>query len=752
MRLRILYHHRTQGRGAEAVHIASIVHALEAMGHSVTVLSPPGVDPMNPHDSAPVDKTRVKTQGVQSLWKMLSRRLPNFLFELTEVAYNIPAWWRLRKLLRRERFDLIYERYAFYLLAGAWLARRHGIPFVLEANEVSGIAHRARPQSYPRLCAAFERRLFARCTGILAVSSHLKGRILHQGVPDARVRVVPNAFDAGKLSARARQPELRERYRLDGRVVVGFAGWFDRWDRLDILIDVAAELKLEYPQLALLLIGDGPVAPALRAHAAQRGIEGDVVFTGAVPRTEVHDYINLLDIAVLPHSNDFGSPVVMFEFMALRKPIVAPRLEPILDVHRDGVTALLFDPLNAAGLAAAVRRYLRDPTLRQTIADRAYTKLRTEHTWDRNAAAILEAAGIARTTVNADARPAVCLVAELPPPAGGMAVQAERLSERLRAEGHTVFNIPTNALPTTSAWRRFRGLRGLANLACFLYRLRAVGRGDVVHVFSHSYLSFFLFTAPAVAYARARRKPVVLHYHGGAAATFLRRWSKLALPFLRAARAVVVPSVFLAEIFRRHGIDTQEVPNVLDVAAFTFRERRPLTPRILMARHLEPVYNIGCGVRAFAHVAERYPHAHLTIAGDGSERRRLEALCESLGVRARVTFAGRVDHERMRVLYNENDILLNSSRVDNQPVSILEAFASGLPVVTTAVGGIPCMTTHGEDALHAPDGDAELLGRHMLTLLADPETATALVARARQRVQRHGWQRIYPLLAELYRA
>lgn len=395
MTLRILYHHRTQGRGAEAVHITSIVRALEGMGHAVTVLSPPGVDPLDPRGSAPVDKARVPTKGVQSIWKAVSRYLPNFLFELAEVAYNVPAGWRLHRLLRRERFDLIYERYAFYLIAGALLAERHRIPFVLEANEVSGIANRARPQSYPRLCAWFERRLFARCTAIHTVSSHLKRRILRRGVAERRVHVVANAFDARTLGASPRRPDLVARYGLAGRLVVGFAGWFDHWDRLDMLIDVVARLKPEHPHLALLLIGDGPAMPALRAQAARRGLAHDVTFTGAVPRQQVYDYITLLDIAVLPHSNDFGSPVVMFEFMGLGIPIAAPRLEPILDVHRDGATALLFDPLDAAGLQAALARYLREPELRRTIAQRAYAKLIADHTWERNATAILASAGLA---------------------------------------------------------------------------------------------------------------------------------------------------------------------------------------------------------------------------------------------------------------------------------------------------------------------------------------------------------------------
>lgn len=395
MKLNILYHHRTQGRGAEGVHIVSIVRALEAMGHAVTVLSPPGVDPLDPRHSAPVDKSQVRTGGVQTLWKWISRHLPNFLFELAEIGYNLPAWWRLRRALATRKFDLVYERYAFYLVAGAVLARRRGIPFVLEANEVSGIANRARPQSYPRLCAWFERRLFARCAGIHTVSSRLKEMILDQGVPGERVHVVPNAFDVGKVRTRGKNPALVEQHGLRGKLVLGFAGWFDRWDRLDFFVDVFRELRKSHDELYLVLIGDGPVLADVRRRIVHDGLTGHVTLTGAVTRDRIYDYLSLIDIAVLPHSNDFGSPVVMFEFMGLKIPVVAPRLPPILDVHTDGETAMLFNPLDPGQCREAIEQLVASPELRQRVAQRAYRKLQTDHTWQRNAALILESAGFA---------------------------------------------------------------------------------------------------------------------------------------------------------------------------------------------------------------------------------------------------------------------------------------------------------------------------------------------------------------------
>jgi len=280
------------------------------------------------------------------------------------------------------------------LVAGASLARKHGIPFVLEANEVSGIANRARTQSYPRLCARFEKFLFMRCAGIHTVSSQLKKMILRQGVPERQVHVVPNAFDVNKVKTAGKNPALVEQYGLQDKLVIGFAGWFDHWDRLDFFVEVFRGLRQTHAHLRLLLIGDGPVLVDVRKLATDYNLSGDVIFTGPVTRNKIYEYLALIDIAVLPHSNDFGSPVVMFEFMGLKIPVVAPKLPPIEDVHTDAQTALLFEPLNIDMCRRAIEQLIVAPALRQQIASRAYQKLQRDHTWQRNAALILESAGV----------------------------------------------------------------------------------------------------------------------------------------------------------------------------------------------------------------------------------------------------------------------------------------------------------------------------------------------------------------------
>lgn len=395
--MKILYHHRTQGRGAEGVHIVSIVRALEGHGCEVRLLSPPGVDPLDEAGNAPVDKSGVELSGIRRLFKWISRHLPNLLFEFLEIGYNLPAWRRLHAAMEEGPVDGVYERYAFFMVASAWLCRRRGIPLIVEANEVSGIPDRARPQVMKRLCDRFEHYYLSRASHIFTVSSYLRDMMVDKGIDPARITVTPNAIDPRQYREVPRRDKaLARELGLEGRLVFGFVGWFDEWDRLDILIRAIGVLRQEGLPVAALLVGDGAVRARLEAQVAEAGLEDAVVFAGAVPRSEVRRYTQLLDVAVFSHSNDFGSPVVLFEFMALGKPVIAPRLPPILDVLEDGRDALLFDRLDEVALQGHMRALARDATLRERLGQAGRDKVFTRYTWPETARQILQRIAEAR--------------------------------------------------------------------------------------------------------------------------------------------------------------------------------------------------------------------------------------------------------------------------------------------------------------------------------------------------------------------
>jgi glycosyltransferase involved in cell wall biosynthesis len=385
--MRVLYTHRTQGRGAEGVHITAVARALTGLGAEVRVLSPPGVDPFAGAGNAPVDKSRVRQGGIGRLWTLVSNRFPQFLFELMELGYNLYQIPRMARAVRTFRPDAVYERYAFFCFAGALVARLYRVPFLIEVNEVSGIA-RARKQQMVGLMGWIEGWVLRRATVIFTVSSYLKEAMVRKGIPAERIALQPNAIDAALFAAPRDREAKRRALGLEKKVVVGFAGWFDAWDRLDQLVEVFARVR-RGAECHLLLVGAGRMMDALQAQVRELGLEGDVTFTGPVPRAEVLDFMNAMDVAVLAHSNPFGSPIVLFEFMGLGKAIVAPTLPPVTDVLSDGKDALLFTPEDWDGLEARLARVAGDGALRAQLGEAARAKALGSHTWDANARDIL---------------------------------------------------------------------------------------------------------------------------------------------------------------------------------------------------------------------------------------------------------------------------------------------------------------------------------------------------------------------------
>lgn len=361
-------------------------------------------------------------------------------------------------------------------------------------------------------------------------------------------------------------------------------------------------------------------------------------------------------------------------------------------------------------------------------------------------------------TAHATARQAaplrVCLVGPSLDILGGQAIILNRLRQRLgTVPDLEVSFVPVNPrLPGVLAQlQRVKYVRTVVTTVAYVWSLlRTVRRVDVVHAFSASYWSFLLAPVPAMLVGRLFGRTVVLNYRSGEADDHLTNW-RTAIPLMRLAHAIVVPSGYLVDVFARHGLRAHAIVNFVETEHLTARPRANPAPRFFSNRNLEPLYNVACTVRAFARIQHEVPEAELVIAGDGSERRDLERLVESLGLRG-VRFLGRVSPQQMPALYDAADVYLNSPDIDNMPNSVIEAFGARLPVVTTDAGGIPYIVRHEQNALMVPSGDDAALAREALRLLREPGLAARLSAQARQEcMDRYTWPMVRDAWLQLYR-
>ncbi|MCH9695856.1 MAG: glycosyltransferase family 4 protein [Gammaproteobacteria bacterium] len=313
----------------------------------------------------------------------------------------------------------------------------------------------------------------------------------------------------------------------------------------------------------------------------------------------------------------------------------------------------------------------------------------------------------------------VCLVGPTPGAAGGQSVVAEQLLLEL----NKLDGVRADLLPIDPQFpralkkiRKIKYLRTLFNSIIYFYTLLSqIRRYHVVHIMSASYWSYLVSTAPAILVARLYRRPIVLNYHSGEADDHLANW-RTAKPLAKLADVIAVPSAYLQEVFSRHGLDSVVVANFVDGELFSYRRRTALQPVLLCNRSFQAHYNVACVVDAFHLIQQQHENARLTLAGDGPLRSRLREQVNLLKL-ANVRFAGAVSMTEMARLYDEADIYINASMIDNMPMSLLEAAVSGLPIVSSDAGGIPYMVQDGREAMLVPSGEAASLARAALNML-----------------------------------
>lgn len=397
---RILYHHRTQALDGQRVHIHEIQRALRAMGHAVVEVAP-----------LPADEPAggVARRGLRRrLLSTIAEHTPPGVYELLELAYNVPAYVRLSRAIRRVRPDFIYERYSLNTAAGVWAARRFGIPLLLEVNApLAEEKRRLGKLVFHRIARRLERHVVRQATRTLAVTNVLKDRLVAQtGVATDRVVVVPNGVDPARFDrAAAQRAEVRRRLGVGGEVLIGAVGFFREWHGIDLLLRALyADPSLQWAT-RVLLVGDGPAVPDLQRLARTLRLERRAIVLGSVPHDEVPPLVAALDVVLIPRAVEYASPLKLFEYMAAGKAIVAPRQRNLQEVLTDDVDAIFFAPEHLEMLRAALARVVFDGALRRRLGEAARRTIeRRRLTWEGSAARIVETF---EESIGAAAAPAV---------------------------------------------------------------------------------------------------------------------------------------------------------------------------------------------------------------------------------------------------------------------------------------------------------------------------------------------------------
>jgi glycosyltransferase involved in cell wall biosynthesis len=336
---------------------------------------------------------------------------------------------------------------------------------------------------------------------------------------------------------------------------------------------------------------------------------------------------------------------------------------------------------------------------------------------------------------------------------GGQSVQADLLARNWEGDPDVQVNfVPVDPLfPIGLRW--ISGVRFLRTIVRTPFYLAGLWRGlrdaDIAHIFSASYSSFVIAPLPAWLIATMLGKKTLIHYHSGEARNHLKK-SRLARAVLNRAGRVVSPSGYLVDVFRDFELSAESVPNIIDFSQFTYRDRDPLRPHLVCTRGFHPYYSIDVVIKAFALVKKEYPDAQLDLVGGGTLETEMRRLVSDLKL-PDVNFCGVASRSQIGRYYDGADVFINASRLDNMPVSILEAFASGTPVISTSPDGMRYLIEDGRTGLLSQVGDPTALAANVLRVLHDPALAHSLSTNARQELSQYYWGSVREQWLRVYR-
>jgi PEP-CTERM/exosortase A-associated glycosyltransferase len=304
---------------------------------------------------------------------------------------------RIEALVAERRPDLLHAHSpVLNALPALWVGRKHGLPVVYEMRaswEDAAVDHGSTREGSVRyrLSRALETYALKRADAITTICEGLRADIAARGIDADAVTVIPNAVDVKSFEFDApADPQLRRSLGLEGATVVGFAGSFYGYEGLDLLLDAAAMLSADRPELRVLLVGGGPQEASLKAQAQRLGIAERVIFAGRVPHAEVQRYYNLIDVLAYPRRSirltEIVTPLKPLEAMAQGRIFVASDVGGHRELVRDGETGFLFPAGDAAALARTIDALLARRTDWERVKRQARRFVESERTWAKSVA------------------------------------------------------------------------------------------------------------------------------------------------------------------------------------------------------------------------------------------------------------------------------------------------------------------------------------------------------------------------------
>jgi glycosyltransferase involved in cell wall biosynthesis len=729
-------------RGAAQVRLGAIVDELQSAGHWVEVVTAlpnyPTGRIFEGWVRCPVQRS--VEQGVPVtrvwLWAAMGNGLGRIVNYLSFGVMSVVGLLRAP----RSRWVLVEYPTLFGALPSVLIARlrRQKVGLIVADLWVDSIVATGTMAEGPlvQLLRRAERRMLKAATTVTAVTDGVRRAVEDKGVAPDRVRWLPNGADTTMFHPGDADRSVWAEYGVDEtHSIVLYAGTHGFVHGLEVVLDAAEALR-DQP-ICFLLVGGGSEKARLVADAAQRGLR-NVVFHDPVDPQEVARLLRAARVALATVRDGELYRTIRsakaLPAMASGCPVVYSADDEGSRVVERAAAGIVTPPGDGAALAAAVRRLVEDDELAAELGRHGREWVDEHASWRTLVGSWLASIGESSSTSAPDAPVAW-------PSVGFVGIHAGRRTTQPVSQNEVLARLFESAgysVRRASAVRR--------PLPRTLHQMLSVltwWRVDLVVVAVFSGRSF-LMAELATALARLTCKRVVLFLHGGNLPVYGPQHERRVRRVFDRADLVLAPSEFLASTFRSWGYDVHVIPNVVDVERYECQVRSSARPRLLWMRTFHEDYNPIMAVRVLARVLEVHPDARMTMAGadhGGLDATKAEA--QRLGVMDRIEFPGYVDHEAKLRAFREHDVFLNTNRIDNMPVSVVEASLSGLVPVATAVGGVPAIVVDGHNGELVATDDDEDMARRVLGLLDDAPRFARMSAAAHDFGMQSSWPSVH---------
>ncbi len=368
----------TEG-GTVSLHLGKI-RGFQKLGHKVFYVS-----------SGPM----ILPDGVklyQIPYSKIFRNLP----EVLHINYNKKSIKEILKIIDKEQPSFLHKHHHDFHYGGAWLKKHLGLPFILHVDGIEYWVKKNWGKLYfSHLLKWAENTELQASDAIIVISDALKKQLINYGVEENKIQVIPNGVHPEQFDPNLGDADLRSKMQLDNKFIITYTGTFGRWHGVEVLAEAVKFIDKLIPNAVVLFVGDGDLRPKIEEIVKRDNVEDKIIITGFVPFKMIPHYLAMSDVTVSPCINNddnefFNSPVKLFEYMAMAKPIVASKVGQQAEVIDDGINGLLHEEKNPEELAYKIFEIYNNPDLAKKLSIEARKRSIEKHDWKYNAQAIID--------------------------------------------------------------------------------------------------------------------------------------------------------------------------------------------------------------------------------------------------------------------------------------------------------------------------------------------------------------------------